>query len=128
MPERLLKSGLKILNYSNITYIEGVSPEQVPKFLCNSTIIMIPYKDAWKNKPIGMHGKIMQAMACKKPLVCKNLDFNLSRYGIHIAKNDDDFIFKVQCILKEKVFEVNYEFEFYGWDEFCEEFAKILRL
>ena len=38
-PERLLKSeALKILDYKNISYIEGVCPEEVPKFLYHSTI------------------------------------------------------------------------------------------
>ena len=128
-PERLLKSeALKILDYKNISYIEGVCPDEVPKFIYNSTIIMIPYKDAWKKKPLGMHGKIMQAMACKKPLVCKNLDPDLSVYGIHIAKDNNDFISIVQRILKDKIFEVDYKFKLYDWDEFCEKLAKILKL
>ena len=128
-PERLLKNDVrKVLNYSNISYIEGVPPEEVPKYLCNSTIIMIPYKEAWKKKPLGMHGKIMQAMACKKPLVCKNLDPKLSKYGIHIANDDNDFISIVQAILDDQLSEVEYEFEFYDWDEFCEELSKFLVL
>ena len=128
-PERLLKNDVrKVLNYSNISYIEGVPPEEVPKYLCNSTIIMIPYKEAWKKKPLGMHGKIMQAMACKKPLVCKNLDPKLSKYGIHIANDNNDFISTVQAILDDQLYEVEYEFEFRDWDEFCEELSKILEL
>lgn len=128
-PERLTANhALQLLEHDNISYIEGVSPRNVPKFLSNASIIMIPYQDEWKKKPLGMHGKIMQAMACKKPIVCKNVSKDLTNFGIRVCHNDDEFISSVQKIIAEKDFNVDYNYRPNDWDNFCLKVQKILDL
>ena len=128
-PERINKPELnKISKISNLDYIEGVLPTEVPKYIKNSTIIMIPYKEEYKNKPLGMHGKIIQAIACKKPIVCKNIDESLKKFGVLIAQTDEDFISILRDLINKKVVYVEYEYKLRDWADFCEDFSNHLKL
>ena len=128
-PERLSKSDFRLIsNYSNINYIEGLTPNEVPRYLLHSTIIMIPYKASFKSKPLGMHGKIMQAAVCKKPIVCKNIEADLSKFGLFVARDDTHFLSYVDYLLKNKIKVIDYDINIQSWDNFCKAFANILNL
>ena len=89
---------------------------------------MIPYKEEYKNKPLGMHGKIIQAIACKKPIVCKNIDESLKKFGVLIAQTDEDFISILRDLIDKKVVYVEYEYKLRDWADFCEDFSNHLKL
>lgn len=128
-PEKLSsKDAAAVKTMENLYYIEGVFPETVPSYLNHSNVIIIPYKKAWAKKPLGMHGKILQAMACKKPIVCKNVDISLRDNGIYVAEDDEAFIGYVSQVIESEIKEVNYNYDFFDWKDFRKQFLKQLSI
>ena len=109
---------------SELIYIEGLSPEQVPAYVTNTTVIIIPYPDGWGARPLGMHGKVMQAMYAKKPIVATNLDPSLRSEGIYIESTPESFAERVISFLAGSVPEYKFDFSDKDWSTFKRRFIE----
>lgn len=87
-PSSFLTSGL-----SNIQYIPGIKPAEVPAWVTNCSIIIVPNPTGlWKTKPWGITAKYYQAMKAGKPIVAYDDTPSLkSGYGIDVAYTYEDF-------------------------------------
>ncbi|PQJ28059.1 glycosyltransferase [Rubritalea profundi] len=128
-PEKLTAElTVTVNNYSNITYIEGVDPERVPEYITNTEVVMIPYPDGWSERPLGMHGKVMQAMCANKPIVGLNLDVSLREEGVYVTDSVERFAQAV-CELKDsEPVQYAYDFSERDWAHFKKTFIQLAGL
>jgi len=111
-PENPPTSFIKhVYNNSNIIYINGISPENVPAWVTNCDIIIVPNpKNLYKAKPWGITAKYYQAMAAKKPIIAYHDTPELEKFGIKCTYDYDSFIMELKnCNFSETV---NYDFNF----------------
>jgi hypothetical protein len=106
----------------NITFIQGVFPNEVPFYVNNSSIIIVPYKkDDYKNYSRGITAKYYQAMVANKPIVSYHDDPSLKNYGITVVFDKDDFVKEVKKqIGKNKLYNINVSE--LNWEYVCEQF------
>ena len=107
-----------------LIYIEGLSPELVPGFVTNATVIIIPYPDGWAARPLGMHGKVMQAMYANKHIVATNLDPALRAEGIYIEATSESFSERVIGLLSAPTPVYQFDFSERDWSTFKRRFIE----
>lgn len=117
----------KILNQveavENLTYVPGIKPDQVPAWITNCTVVMVPYlTDFYKDRPLGITAKYYQAMAACKPIVAYCDTPKLSDVGISVTYSYKDFISALQQALSQG--SQHYQFDLQGreWSEICQKF------
>lgn len=117
----------KILNQvaavENLTYVPGIKPDQVPAWITNCTVVMVPYvTDFYKDRPLGITAKYYQAMAACKPIVAYCDTPKLSDVGISVTYSYEDFISALQQALSQG--SQHYQFDLQGreWSEICQKF------
>ena len=124
-PERLkAKLIAEIAARPELIYIEGLLPEQVPAYVTNASVMIIPYPDGWANRPLGMHGKVMQAMYARKPIVATNLDPALRAEGIYIEACPESFSKRVINLLSAPLPEYQFDFSDRDWSTFKRRFIQ----
>lgn len=89
-------------NLSNLKYIPGVSPNDVPSWVTNCDIVIIPNpKGLWKVKPWGITAKYYQAMKASKPIVAFEDTPRLkTEFNVDVAYTKEEF---VEYVLKAMV-------------------------
>jgi len=112
----------EVVARSELIYIEGLSPEHVPAYVTNATVIIIPYPSGWGARPLGMHGKVMQAMYAKKPIVATNLDPALGSEGVYIESTPESFCERVIGLLSAPLPEYQFDFSDRDWSTFKRRF------
>ena len=105
-----------------LIYIEGVLPEQVSAYVTNASVIIIPYPDGWATRPLGMHGKLMQAMYANKHIVATNLDPALRAEGIYIEATSESFSERVIDLLSSPTPKYQFDFSERDWSTFKRNF------
>ena len=117
----------KILNQveavENLTYVPGIKPDQVPAWITNCSVVMVPYvTDFYKDRPLGITAKYYQAMAACKPIVAYCDTPKLSDVGISVTYSYKDFISALQQALSQG--SQHYQFDLQGreWSEICQKF------
>lgn len=63
-------------------------------------------------------------MAAGKPIVAYHIPPHLSKYGIKIAKTDEEFIGMIQDSVYERKQEYNIDLEALDWDKLCANFLE----
>jgi hypothetical protein len=112
----------EVKSLGNITYINGINRNEVPKWVTNADVIIVPYPKNWyKSYPWGMTAKYYQAMAAQKPIVSYHDHEYFSKYGISVTYNTQDFIAAVRNSIGKKC---NYNYPFYDWKDICDKFYK----
>jgi len=111
-----------------LIYIEGLSPEQVPAYVSNATVMIIPYPDGWGARPLGMHGKIMQAMYAKKPIVAMNLDPEVRKEGVYVEETVEAFVERVLMLRGAGSKEYSFDFTTRDWSTFKQRFLEFSEL
>lgn len=109
--------------FNNVHYIPGIKPNEVPAWITNCSVVMVPYvTDFYKDRPLGITAKYYQAMAAGKPIVAYCDTPKLKDAGITVTYTYDDFISAVESALKSK--EVSYSFDLQGreWSSICNNF------
>lgn len=109
--------------YSNLHYIPGIKPSEVPAWITNCSVVMVPYvTDFYKDRPLGITAKYYQAMAAGKPIVAYCDTPKLKDAGVPVTYSYDDFISEVQKAVTKK--ECVYAFDLEGreWDNICKKF------
>ena len=119
----------KILNQvetvENLTYVPGIKPDQVPAWITNCSVVMVPYvTDFYKDRPLGITAKYYQAMAAGKPIVAYCDTPKLADVGVAVSYSYEDFITAVrQALVKGSQ---QYQFDLQGreWGEICQRFME----
>ncbi len=105
----------KVENISNLTYIPGIQSGEVPSWITNCTVVMVPYvTDFYKDRPLGITAKYYQAMAAHKPIVAYSDTEKLADVGVRVTYSYEDFIQGVQDAAAEKY--RSYDFDLTGRD------------
>lgn len=106
----------RIKSYANIKYIPGIYPENVPSFITNSDVIIIPYPDLYdRMNTLGIIAKFYQAIAAKKPIIAYNYSDIVKEIGVTVTYDYDSFVLELSnSILNKK--EVNYQVDLESMD------------
>ena len=115
----------KVEAVANLTYISGIKPAQVPAWITNCDVVMVPYVTGfYKNRPLGITAKYYQAMAAQKPIVAYCDTPKLKDAGVAVTYNYDDFVSAVQKALGQKAASYNFDLSDRRWDKICERFLE----
>lgn len=118
----------KILNQveavENLTYVPGIKPDQVPAWITNCSVVMVPYvTDFYKDRPLGITAKYYQAMAAGKPIVAYCDTPKLADVGVAVTYSYEDFISAVEKAMSAG--SQHYQFDLQGrdWNDICRRFV-----
>lgn len=113
----------------NLEYIPGILPSEVPKWVTNANLILEPLLKNlcfYDRKCLGLTAQNYKAMAAKKTIVAYMLPTRLSKYGLIITDNKQDFIRAVATNInkKEKIYSIDIKEK--DWSKQCALFMRIL--
>ena len=126
-PEKPNQNFIKYKNAqdTNLFYIDGIKPTDVPKYITNADVVIIPNpKNRYKTKTWGLTAKYLQAMAAKKPIVAYHDGEYLKDYGIEPVFNTTDFLLKINTALNNPVRNYNYSLAERDWTVLTDKFYK----
>lgn len=117
----------KVTQTPNLFYVPGISPKEVPAWITNCSVVMVPYvTDFYKNRPLGITAKYYQAMAAKKPIVAYCDTPKLTEAGAVVTYTYDDFISAVRNAVSKK--ECTYQFDLSArkWENITQRFLELI--
>jgi len=113
----------KINNIDNLFFINGVDRNEVPQWVTNADLIIVPYpKDVFNKAPTGITAKYYQAIAAEKPIVAYFDTEDLRELNIPVVYNVDDFIFEVLNRIKLRRVKYPINLNNLDWDYVCKAF------
>lgn len=120
---------------SNVEYVPGILPKDVPAWITNCSVVMVPYvTDFYKGRPLGITAKYYQAMAAGKPIVAYSDTPKLADVGVAVTYTYEDFICKVRDFITaaadaacddgtdQKAYEYNFDLKGREWKTVTEKF------
>lgn len=118
----------KVLNQveavENLTYVPGIKPDQVPAWITNCSVVMVPYvTDFYKDRPLGITAKYYQAMAAGKPIVAYCDTPKLADVGVTVTYCYEDFITAIQQALAKGSQQYQFDLQGREWSEICRRFV-----
>lgn len=117
----------KVEKYTNLHYVPGIKPFEVPAWITNCNVVMVPYvTDFYKDRPLGITAKYYQAMAAHKPIVAYCDTPKLKDVGIPVTYEYADFIAEVQMAMQKSRCDYKYDLEGREWKEICAKFVSFL--
>lgn len=115
----------KCKKYNNVQYVPGISPAEVPAWITNCSVVMIPYKtDFYKDRPLGITAKYYQAMAAQKPIVAYCDTPKLKDAGVPVTYSYSDFINEIQKAVAKKSCKYTFDLQGREWDVICKKFIE----
>lgn len=103
-PTDFLKSSL-----INLQYISGIPPHEVPMWVTNCDVYIVPNPKEWyKKKPWGITAKYYQAMAAQRPIIAYDDTDELKQYGVTVTHSYEEFIDKIQTLINKGKCQYNY--------------------
>jgi len=88
---------IKCSSPSNIYYIPGIYPSEVPAWITNCDVFIVPYPTGmYKIRPWGITAKYYQAMTARKPIVVYDDTDELRQFGISVNHDYDSFITNIR--------------------------------
>lgn len=118
----------EIKNFSNIDYIPGIKPSEVPAWITNSDVIIVPYRtNFYKDRPLGITAKYYQAMAAEKPIVAYSDTPKLKDVGITVTYNYEDFIEAIKIAINKKNCTYNFNLTNRTWQNITKKFLEELK-
>ncbi|MBP5442027.1 MAG: hypothetical protein J6Y60_02195 [Treponema sp.] len=113
----------RIRDYNNLHYVPGIKPFEVPAWITNCNVVMVPYvTDFYKDRPLGITAKYYQAMAAHKPVVAYCDTPKLEDAGVVVTYEYEDFILEVRKAMKKSICDYNYDLNGREWKEICRKF------
>lgn len=107
----------------NLFYVPGISPSEVPAWITNCSVVMVPYvTDFYKNRPLGITAKYYQAMAAHKPIVAYCDTPKLKEAGAVVTYTYDNFISAIKEAIKEEKKDYTFNLADRDWNKICETF------
>jgi hypothetical protein len=129
-PNRPTKEVVRYIKViSNIVYIPGINPSQVPQWISNANLILQPFPDSFQHynkKSLGLTAKNYKAIAAKKPIVTHKIPMHLSKYGLITTDSYQGFIDAVAENISKKDVKYNIDINEKNWDNLCPLFLEIL--
>lgn len=123
--EKILK---KVGEIPNLTYVPGIRPEEVPAWITNCDVVMVPYvTDFYKNRPLGITAKYYQAMAAGKPIVAYCDTPRLAEVGVSVTYEYEDFIHAVENAMEQHEAQYSFDLSEREWPRITQQFLEILR-
>ena len=117
----------KVEQTSNLFYVPGIKPSEVPVWITNCTVVMVPYvTDFYKDRPLGITAKYYQAMAAHKPIVAYCDTPKLTDAGVTVTYSYDDFIQAVQQAVKTGTKTYTFNLENRQWENITKTFMEML--
>ena len=118
----------KVKSYKNLFYVPGISPKEVPAWITNCSVVMVPYvTDFYKNRPLGITAKYYQAMAAKKPIVAYCDTPKLTDAGAVVTYSYDDFISAVRKAILQKECEYSFDLSERKWENITAKFLELIK-
>lgn len=125
-PEENILSQIK--NYKNLFYVPGITPDEVPSWITNCSVVMVPYvTDFYKNRPLGITAKYYQAMAAQKPIVAYCDTPKLKEEGIAVTYTYPDFIKECQNAIKIGKKEYSFDLKDREWSKITSKFIDLIQ-
>ncbi|NLI35632.1 MAG: glycosyltransferase family 4 protein [Bacteroidales bacterium] len=123
-PERpKRKTAMELSLLKNIIYIDGVMPDQVPELVMSCNVFVVPYQNSdMRIRNLGLTAKLLQAIAARKPIVAKNVNPALKKYGIQICGSENEFIARVRDSMNCKEVSYSINIDKYDWNKIQNEF------
>lgn len=113
----------KIKSYNNLFYVPGIKPAEVPAWITNCSVVMVPYvTDFYKDRPLGITAKYYQAMAAKKPIVAYCDTPKLQEVGIDVTYTYDEFISKISDAVNKSKKEYSFDLIGREWNTITKKF------
>lgn len=115
----------KVETIPNLTYIPGIKPDEVPVWMTNCSVVMVPYQTGYYDDwALSITAKYYKAMAAKKPIVAYAAPKQLMEFGIPVTYTYDDFINEVEKAVSLKSFSYSFDLEGREWSVICKSFLE----
>ena len=96
----------------NITYIRGIKPSEVPAWVTNCDVIIVPNPKGWyKVRPWGITAKYYQAMEARRPIVAFEDTEELKAHEVFVAYDYETFI---EMLGKALIYSSGFDYDFNG--------------
>lgn len=116
-----LNCGLK-----NLFYIPGISPNEVPAYVTNCDVIIVPNPAGeYKLRPWGVTAKYYQAFAANKPVVAFDDIEELTEYGAHVSHSYNQFIKDLRLAMENRS-ATQYELSNKSWTDITAKFISLI--
>lgn len=117
----------KVKSYKNLFYVPGIPPKEVPAWITNCCVVMVPYvTDFYKNRPLGITAKYYQAMAARKPIVAYCDTPKLKDAGAVVTYTYDDFISAVHQAILQKEYSYSFDLSERKWENITTKFLELI--
>ncbi len=112
---------------SNLFYIPGIKPSEVPAWITNCSVVMVPYvTDFYKDRPLGITAKYYQAMAAHKPIVAYCDTPKLKDAGVTVTYSYEDFIEAVRLAVKSGPKNYTFNLDDRRWENITAQFLELV--
>ena len=117
----------KVEETSNLFYVPGIKPAEVPAWITNCSVVMVPYvTDFYKDRPLGITAKYYQAMAAHKPIVAYCDTPKLTEAGAVVTYTYDDFISAVRDAVKLGTKNYSFDLQDRRWETITQKFIELV--
>ena len=117
----------EVKSYSNLFYIPGIKPAEVPAWITNCSVVMVPYvTDFFKDRPLGITAKYYQAMAARKPIVAYCDTPKLAEAGAVVTYTYDNFISAVREAVKSGSKDYTFDLKNREWENITNQFIELV--
>jgi len=112
---------------SNLFYVPGIKPSEVPAWITNCSVVMVPYvTDFYKDRPLGITAKYYQAMAAHKPIVAYCDTPKLKDAGVTVTYSYEDFIEAVRQAVKYGSKNYTFNLDDRRWENITAQFLELV--
>lgn len=127
-PEPPNSSASIVLGLPNVSFIQGVPYAQVPEIFAGTSVLAVAYdRERTAKMEYGLHGKLLQAMAARVPIVSFGLSEDLRRFGIVVTSSPGEFTHEIRATLEQPAIrDFNCCIEKYDWLELQRRFVVCL--
>lgn len=119
----------RIKSISNLLYIPGISPSQVPQWVTNASVILQPLSSSlqhYNKKSLGLTAKNYKAIAAQKTIITHQAPMHLSKYGLITTNTYQAFIDAVAKNITNKKAQYNIDLNEKSWEYLCIQFLSII--
>lgn len=119
----------RIKSISNLLYIPGISPSQVPQWVTNASVILQPFSSSSQHcnkKSLGLTAQNYKAIAAQKTIITHQVPMHLSKYGLITTNTYQAFIDAVAKNITNKGVQYNIDINEKSWEYLCMQFLNII--
>lgn len=120
----------RIKSTSNLLYIPGISPSQVPQWVTNASIILQPFSSSSQfcnKKSLGLTAQNYKAIAAQKTIITHQIPMHLSKYGLITTNTYQDFIDAIANNIANTKVQYNIDINEKSWEYLCCLLLNIIR-